>query len=105
MSRLKLHWISQHGSCPGEESLLGSIRRVLRGHSHFYEESYPRVVLVVKNPPASAGDIRDMGLIPGLEDTLEEGMTTHSNILAWRIPWTEEPRGPIVLQSRTELSD
>ena len=27
------------------------------------------------------------------EDPLEEGITTHSNILAWRIPWTEEPEG------------
>ena len=27
----------------------------------------------------------------GWEDPLEEGMTTHSSILAWRIPWTEEP--------------
>ena len=40
---------------------------------------------MVKNPPANAGDIRDTGLIPGLE------MATHSSILAWRIPWTEEP--------------
>ena len=29
----------------------------------------------------------------GQKDPLEEGMTTHSNILAWRIPWTEEPEG------------
>ena len=29
----------------------------------------------------------------GLEDSLEEDMTTHSSILAWRIPWTEEPGG------------
>ena len=29
----------------------------------------------------------------GQEDPLEEGMATHSNILVWRIPWTEEPRG------------
>ena len=29
----------------------------------------------------------------GLEDPLEEEMTTHSSILAWRIPWTEEPGG------------
>ena len=29
----------------------------------------------------------------GWEDTLEEGMATHSSILAWRIPWTEEPGG------------
>ena len=31
------------------------------------------------------------GLIPVLEDSLEEGMTTHSSILTWRIPQTEEP--------------
>jgi len=30
---------------------------------------------------------------PGWEDPLEEGMATHSSILAWRIPWTEEPDG------------
>ena len=29
----------------------------------------------------------------GWEDALEKGMTTHSSILAWRIPWTEEPGG------------
>ena len=29
----------------------------------------------------------------GWEDPLEEGMATHSNILVWRIPWTEEPGG------------
>ena len=29
----------------------------------------------------------------GQEDTLEEGMATHSSILAWRLPWTEEPGG------------
>ena len=56
-----------------------------------------QVVLVVKNLPANAGDIRDMGLIPGWEDLLEEGMATHSSILARRIPRTEEPGG---LQSR-----
>ena len=30
---------------------------------------------------------------PGWEDPLEEGVATHSSILAWRIPWTEEPDG------------
>ena len=49
--------------------------------------------LVVKNLLASAGDIRDVGSIPGLEDPLEEEMATHSNVLAWRIAWTEEPGG------------
>ena len=51
------------------------------------------MVLVVKNLPANAGDVRDVGLIPGLGRPLEEGMATHSSILAWRIPWTEEPGG------------
>ena len=50
-----------------------------------------QAVLVVKNPPASAGNIRDTGSIPGSERSSEEGMVTRSSILAWRIPWTEEP--------------
>ena len=41
----------------------------------------------------------------GQEDPLEEGVATHSSILAWRIPWTEEPGGlqSMVLQSQTRL--
>ena len=50
-----------------------------------------QVILGVKNLPANAGDVRDVGLIPGWEDPLEEEMATHSSILAWRIPWTGEP--------------
>ena len=46
---------------------------------------------VVKNRPASAGDARDVCQTLGWEDPLEKEMTTHSSILAWRIPWTEEP--------------
>ena len=34
-----------------------------------------------------------MGLILGWDDCLEDGMATHSSILAWRVPWTEEPGG------------
>ena len=59
-------------------------------------QSFPgasQVVLVVKNPPADAGVIRDVGSILGQEDLLEEGTATHCSILAWRIPWTEEPGG------------
>ena len=52
-----------------------------------------QVALVVKNPPANAGDIKTWVLSLGQEDSLEKGMTTHSSILAWRIPWTEEPCG------------
>ena len=61
---------------------------------------------MVKNPPANAGDVRDVGLFLGQEDPLEEGMETHSSILAWRIPWTEEPGGlPVhgVTKSQTLL--
>ena len=46
---------------------------------------------MVKNPPANAGDIRDSVRSLGQEDPLEEGLATHSSILAWKIPWTEEP--------------
>ena len=49
---------------------------------------------MVKNPPANAGDIRDADSIPGLgRCSVEEGMAAHSSILAWEIPWTEEPGG------------
>ena len=41
----------------------------------------------------SACNAGDPGLIPGLEDPVEKGMATHSSILAWRIPWTEETGG------------
>ena len=42
---------------------------------------------------ASASNVGDPGSIPGREDPLEKEMVTHSSILAWRIPWTEEPSG------------
>ena len=51
------------------------------------------MALVVNNPPTYAGNIRCMGSIPRLGRSLEEGMTTYSSILAWRISWTEEPGG------------
>ena len=52
-----------------------------------------QMVLVVKNPPANAGGVRDEGLILGWEDPLEKEMATHSTVLAWRIPGTGEPGG------------
>ena len=55
------------------------------------------VVLVVKNLPANAGDIRDVGSIPGCGRSQEEDMATHSSILACRTPWTEDSGG---LQSK-----
>ena len=41
----------------------------------------------------SACNAGDLGLIHGLGNPLEEGMATHSSILAWRIPWAEKPGG------------
>ena len=48
---------------------------------------------MVKNPPLNAGEVRDASLIPGLGRSPEEGTATHSSILAWRNPWTEEAGG------------
>ena len=56
---------------------------------HFYlrvDKGAPQEALEAKSPPASAGDIRDVGLIPGSGRSPEGGMPTHSSILAWRIP-------------------
>ena len=52
-----------------------------------------QVALVVKNPLANARDVRDAGSSLGQEEPLEGVMATLSSILAWRIPWTEEPGG------------
>ena len=55
------------------------------------------MVLVVKNPPANAGDTGGTGSISGLGRSPEKEMATHSSILAWKIPRTEEAGG---LQSK-----
>ena len=52
-----------------------------------------QVELVVKIPPANAETLESPFQSPGREDPLEEGMAIHFSILAWRIPWTEEPGG------------
>ena len=51
------------------------------------------MTLVLKNPPANAGDLRDTGLIPGFGRSPGRGHGNHSTILAWRIPWREESGG------------
>ena len=50
-------------------------------------------VRIPVNPPASAEDTGEASSTPGSGRPLEEGMATHSSILAWRVPWTEEPGG------------
>ena len=51
---------------------------------------------MVKNPPDNAGDVRDVGSIQ---------MATHSSILAWRIPWTEETGGLWSIGSQRAVHD
>ena len=48
---------------------------------------------MVKNSPTNAGDIEIWVRALAQEDPLEEGMATHSSILAWRNPWTEKSGG------------
>ena len=48
---------------------------------------------MVKNPPVTQETQKMLVRSLGQEDPLEEGMTTHSMIFAWRILWTEKPGG------------
>ena len=60
---------------------------------------------VVKNPSVNTGD---GSLIPGSGRALEEGMATHSRILAWKIPWKKEPgwlQSKRLQKKQTQLSD
>ena len=57
---------------------------------------------MIKNPPANAGNIRDTDSIPGSGRSPGKEMAAYSSILAWKIPWTEEPGG---LQSMGSQSD
>ena len=66
-------------------------------------------MLVVKNLPDNAGETQERR-VPSLswEDPLEKEMATQPRILAWEIPWTEEPGGLQPMRSRksqTRLSD
>ena len=56
---------------------------------------------MIKNLPADAGDSGDVSR----EDPLEEEMATHSSIVAWRIPWIEEPGGPLSMGSQRVKHD
>ena len=74
-------------------------------HTRVHERGASQAALVVKNPPAKAGDARDTGSIPVWGRSPGEGTATHSSLLVWRVPRTEEPGGlqSIALQSRTRL--
>ena len=57
---------------------------------------------MAKNPPAMQ-EIQVRSL--GQEDHLKKGMATHSSILAWKVPWTEEPGGGNKESGTRQLSD
>ena len=64
-----------------------------------FSQSCSLVVQLVKNLSA----LQETGVQSlGQEDPLEEGMATHSSILAWRSPWTEEPGGLSSMESQEE---
>ena len=46
---------------------------------------------MVKNLPANAADVRDVGSVLRSEEPLKEEMAVHSSTVAWKIPWTEDP--------------
>ena len=71
-----------------------------------YHECFPPNGAGVRDIPTNTGDTRDVGWSLGREDPLEEEMATHSSILAWRVPWTEESGGlwSTGSQSQTQLS-
>ena len=68
--------------------ILGRLLKLLPRRKHFIGFPGVSVVKKKKNLPANAGDPRDLGSIVWLGRSL---MSTHFSILAWNIPWTEEP--------------
>ena len=78
---LKLGVTSKLPSPPGRHT---------QGNTHRENRAF-LVAQWLKNPPVNSGDPGDEGSIPGWGRSLGGEMATHPSILAWRIPWTEEP--------------
>ena len=76
--------------CPGQIFSMGLFAQQIFTVCLLGLEGFP-AGSVVKNLCANAGDTRDVGSVPESGRSLQEEMATHSSILAWRIPWTEEP--------------
>ena len=68
-------------------------------YSGRYSSGASQLALVLKNPSASTGDLRDMGSIPGSGKSSGGGLAIHSSI-AWKISWAEEPCGLQSLRCR-----
>ena len=97
-SQTQLKWLGTH-----REKLLPILAFAWTTSGSLYHLSYSYklmnslVTQMVKNTPA-VWETRVWSL--GQEDSLKKGMATHSSILAWRIPWTEEPGGPLSMGSQ-----
>ena len=77
---------------PTQGLIMGPFRALVSMISRYLHlTGASQVALVVKNPPATLGDVTEASSFLGWEDPLEEPMATHSSILAWRILWAEEP--------------
>ena len=63
---------------------MATVKMFSNKQSIFIVKSFPGSS-VVKNPPSSVGDTKDLGSIPGSGNLLEKEMETHSHILAWEI--------------------
>ena len=83
----KPFWKSEHYQNGIDEYNVNVAKHILGIHEN--RKGFPGGSMV-KNPPANSGDT-DVSLNPALGRSLEEDMTIHSSILAWEIPWTEEP--------------
>ena len=57
----------------------------------FFRSFEQEMSMFQRHGKASAYNVGDQGLFPGLGRSLEKETVTHSSILAWKIPWTEEP--------------
>ena len=84
--------LSQNLNCETKTSLLKILEWEFRIFVRMFAKFWASLVTqTVKNLPA----MQETKVLPlGQEDPLEKGMATHSSILAWRLPWTEEPGGP-----------
>ena len=69
----------------------------LHVHTHIYM-GFPGGSVVKNLPAKQEMQVRSLGQ----EEPLEEEMATHSSVLAWEIPWTEEPGGPQSTESQSQ---
>ena len=101
------------GESQGQGSLMGCRLWVAQSRTRLKRlsssnSSCPHVFPGGSDSTESACNAEDLGSIPGSGRSLEKEVSTHSSILVWRIPWTEEPGGLQSMgsqKSRTQLSD